>query len=127
MPSARSHRLSTLKKRIQAHAERSKARARHILSTVVIAGAMSLAAGTINLTPAFALDKPADHVAAEVSALLSNPLRDNAVDTTAIEQDRQAVHQNLEYWVFSDDFCGWASVKDICKVTGHSKAITLSL
>ncbi len=42
------------------------------------------------------------------------------MDSAAIEQDRRAVHQELEYWVFSDDFCGWASVKEILDRTSLS-------
>ncbi len=62
MPSARSHQLTKLKKRIQAHAERSKARARQLLSAVVIAGSMSLATVCIHSTPSYALDGPANQV-----------------------------------------------------------------
>ncbi len=113
MPSARSHRLTKLKKRIQAHAERSKARARQFLSAVVIAGSMSLATASIHSTSSYALDVPANQAHVDATDLLNNPLRSGVVDSSAIEQDRRAVHQELEYWVFSDDFCGWASVKEI--------------
>ncbi len=129
MPSAPSNQPSNIRQRLKAqalrakaHAQRAKAHARRaaahsrrLLAAALIAGTLTLASGGLSQSPSYALDTVSSIDAARTSDLLSNPLREPQSSEQAIESDRQQVQEQLQYWVFSDDFCGWAAVQDVLK------------